>query len=184
MNVILTNLDEPLVVESINRGDIVVDELEVWSGWRQHSGVIATYQWKSQPNVVRKIKIGNDKVITFKTISEAFNSELNKSSAGVTIASLTYKDGRVSLYLKPDTQLTNVKIVDDIARGLKIKPDKPNTGELVDVDKIAFHNTPNIYLTCEQVKSNTYINSQKAETVLASTSFNPEVEVTHLFTLA
>ena len=121
MNVILTNLDEPLVVESINRGDIVVDELEVWSGWRQHSGVIATYQWKSQPNVVRKIKIGNDKVITFQDISEAFNTELNKSSGGTTIASLTYKDGKVSLYLKSDTQLANVRIADDIAKTLKIK---------------------------------------------------------------
>ena len=178
MNVILTNLDEPLVVESINRGDIVVDELEVWSGWRQHSGVIATYQWKSQPNVVRKIKIGNDKVITFQDISEAFNTELNKSSGGTTIARLSYENGRVSLYLKPDTQLTNVKIADDIARELKIKPDKPNTGEPVDVDKIFFHNTPNIYLTCNQAKSNTYINSQRAETVLASTSFDTEVEVT------
>ena len=176
MNVILTNLDQPLVSESINRGDIVVDELKVWPGWKEHSGVIATYQWKSQPNVIRKIEIGNDKVITFKAISEAFNSELNKSSAGVTIASLTYKDGKVSLYLKSDTQLFNVRIADKIARALKIKPDKPSTGEPVDVDKIFFHNTPNIYLTCNQAKSNTYINSQRAETVVASTPF--EVEIT------
>ena len=178
MNVILTNLDEPLVSESINRGNIAVEELKIWSDWKQHSGVIATYQWKSQPSVVHKIEIGNDKVITFQDISEAFNSALNKSSAGVTIASLTYKDGKVSLYLKSDTQLFNVRIADEIARALKIKPDKPNTGEPVDVDKIFFHNTPNIYLTCNQAKSNTYINSQRAETVLASTSFNPEVEVT------
>ena len=179
MNVILTNLDKPLVIESINRGHIVIDELKIWAGWKEHSGVVATYQWKSQPNVVRKIEIGNDKVITFQDISEAFNTELNKSSGGTTIARLSYENGRVSLYLKPDTQLTNVKMADDIARELKIKPDKPNTGEPVDVDdKIFFHNTPNIYLTCSQVKSNTYINSQKAETVLASTSFNPEVEVT------
>ena len=177
MNVILTNLKQPLVSGSINRGHIVVDELEVWPGWKEHSGVIATYQWKSQPSVVRKIEIGN-KVITFKAISEAFNSELNKSSAGITIASLNYKDGKVSLYLKSDTQLFNVRIADEIARALKIKPDKPNTGEPVDVDKIFFHNTPNIYLICNQAKSNTYINSQRAETVLASTSFNPEVEVT------
>ena len=178
MNVILTNIDEPFKNSKIHSGNITIDELKVWSGWRQHSGFIATYQWKSQPNVVRKIEIGNDKVVTFQDISKAFNTELNKSSAGITIASLSYKDGRVSLYLKPDTQLTNVKIADDIARELKIKPDKPNTGEPVDVDKIFFHNTPNIYLTCNQAKSNTYINSQRAETVLASTSFNPDVEVT------
>ena len=176
MNVILTNLDQPLVSESINRGNIVVDELKVWPGWKEYSDVIATYRWKSQPNVVRKIKIGNDKVITFQDISEAFNTELNKSSAGVTIASLNYKDGKVSLYLKSDTQLFNVRIADEIARALKIKPDKPNTGEPVDVDKIFFHNTPNIYLTCNQAKSNTYINSQRAETVVASTPF--EVEIT------
>ena len=176
MNIILTTLE--FKNERIHSGNITVKELKIWPGWKQHSGFIATFQWKSQPNVLRKIKIKNDKVITFEDISEAFNSELNKSSAGVTIASLTYENGKVSLYLKPDTQLTNVKIADDIARELKIKPDRSNTGEPVDVDKIAFHNTPNIYLTCEQVKSNTYINSQKAETVLASTSFNPEVEVT------
>ena len=57
----------------------------------------------NQPNVLRKIKIGNDKVITFKEISEAFNSELNKSSAGSTTASLSCKEGRVILHLKSDT---------------------------------------------------------------------------------
>ena len=178
MNVILTNLDKPLVIESINRGDIVIDELKVWPGWKEHSGVIATYQWKSQPSVVRKIEIENDKVITFKAISEAFNSELNKSSAGETIASLNYKDGKVSLYLKPDTQLTNVKIADDIARELKIKPDKPNTGESIEIDKVAFYNVDNIFMTCDQAKSRTFIDSREAETVLASTSFDTEVEVT------
>ena len=82
MNIILTSLDEPFKNEKIHSGDIVIDELKVWSDWRQHSGFIASYQWKSQPNVVRKIEIGNDKVITFQDISEAFNKELNKSSAG------------------------------------------------------------------------------------------------------
>ena len=175
MNVILTNLD---VSVSINRGDIVVDELKIWPGWKEYSGVVATYQWKSQPNVVRRIKMKNDKVITFKDISEAFNTELNKSSAGVIIASLTHKDGKITLFLKPDTQLTNVKIADDIARELKIKPDRSNTGELIEIDKIAFHNTSTIYLTCDQANSNTFVDSQKAETVLTGTSFDAEVEVT------
>ena len=178
MNAILTNLDNPLVHESINRGHIVIDELKVWSGWKQHSGVIATYHWKSQPNVVRKIEIGNDKVATFKTISERFNTELNKSSAGAVIASLTYKEGRVSLYLKLDTQLANVRIADEIARALKVKPDRTNVGELVDIEKIAFHNVDTIFMTCEQAKSRTFIDNREAETILASTSFNAEVEVT------
>ena len=171
MNIILTNLDESFKNENIHSGDVTVEELKIWSGWRQHSGFIASYQWKSQPNVLRKIKIKNDKVVTFKVISEAFNSELNKSSAGAVIASLTYDKDRVSLYLKPDTQLANVKIADEIARALKIKPDRSNTGEPVDVDKIALHNTPNIYLACDQANSNTFIDSQRAETVLASTPF-------------
>ena len=178
MNIILTKPNKPLVSASINRGNITIEELKIWSGWRQHSGLIATYQWKGQSNVVRKIEIGNDKVITFKTISEAFNTELNRSSAGAIIASLTHKEGKVSLYLKPDTQLTNVKIADEIARELKIKPDRSNTGEPVDVDKIALHNVDNIYLTCDQVNSNTFIDSQKAETVLTGTPFDAEVEVT------
>ena len=178
MNAILTNLNQPLISASINRGTITVEELKIWSGWKQHSGFIATYQWKSQPNVVRKIEIGNDKVVTFKVISEAFNKELNKSSAGAIIASLTYKEGRVSLHLKPDTQLANVRIADDIARALKIKPDRTNVGELVDVDKIAFHNVDNIFTTCEQAISNTFIDNRKAETVLTGTPFNAEVEIT------
>ena len=144
MNVILTNLHEPFKIESIYSGNIIVKELKIWPGWKEHSGVIATYQWKSQPNVLREIKIGNDKVITYKDISEAFNSELNKGSAGATITNLSYKDDKVSLYLKPDTQLANVKISEDIARALKIKPDKTNTGEPVDIDKIFFHNVDSI----------------------------------------
>ena len=175
MNVILTNLD---VSVGINRGDIVVDELKVWSGWKEYSGVVATYQWKSQPNVVRRIKMKNDKVITFEDIAEAFNTELNRSSGGTTIASLTHKEGKVTLFLKPDTQLVNVKIAEDIARELKIKPDRSNTGELIEIDKIAFHNTSTIYLTCDQANSNTFVDSQKAETVLTGTSFDAEIEVT------
>ena len=178
MNVILTNLDKPLIIESVDRGDIVVDELKVWPGWKEYAGVLATYQWKSQPNVVRRIKMKNDKVITFEDIAEAFNTDLNRSSGGTTIASLTHKEGKVTLFLKPDTQLTNVKIADDIARKLKIKPDRSNTGELIEIDKIAFHNTSTIYLTCDQANSNTFVDSQKAETVLTGTSFDAEVEVT------
>ena len=178
MNVILTNLDKPLVIESINRGDIVIDELKVWPGWKEHSSFIATFQWKSQPNVVRKIKIKNDKVITFQDISEAFNTKLNKSSAGITIARLSHENGRVSLYLKPDTQLTNLKIADDIARELKIKPDKPNIGEPVDIGKIAFYNVDNIFMTCDQAKSRTFIDSREAETVLTGTSFDADAKVT------
>ena len=47
MNVILTNLDKPFVNAKIHSGDITVEELKIWSGWRQHSGFIASYQWKS-----------------------------------------------------------------------------------------------------------------------------------------
>ena len=170
MNVILTNLDEPFKTEKIHSGDITVKELKIWPGWKEHSGVIATYQWKSQPNVLRKIEIGNDKVVTFKDISEAFNSELNKSSAGATIARLSYENGRVSLYLKPDTQLTNVKIADDIARELKIKPDRSNIGEPVEIDKIALHNVEQHFhdLRASEIQ-HVHRYSQKAETVLTST---------------
>ena len=178
MNVILTNIDEPFKNEKIHSGNITVKELKIWPGWKEHSGVIATYQWKSQPNVVHKIEIGNDKVVTFKVISEAFNTELNESSAGATIARLSYVDGKVILYLKPDTQLFNVKISDEIARELKIKPDRLNTGEPVNIDKIAFHNVDTIFLMCEQAKSSTFIDNREAETVLTSAPFSAEAEVT------
>ena len=102
--------------------------------------------------MLRKISIGNGKVITFADISEAFNIELNKGSAGATIANLSCENVKVSLYLKPGTQLTNVEISDYISRELKIKPDRSNTGEFVDIDKIFSHNVDIIYMTCEQAK--------------------------------
>ena len=83
------------------------------------------------------------------------------------IASLTHKEGKVTLYIKPDTQLFNVKIADDIARELRIKPDRPNTGELVDVNKIAFHNVDTIFMTCDQAKSRTFIDNREADTILS-----------------
>ena len=58
-------------------------------------------------------------MITFQDISEAFNTELNKSSAGITIARLSHENGRVSLYLKPDTQLTNLKNSRRYREGIK-----------------------------------------------------------------
>ena len=175
MNAILTNLDKPLIIESINHGHIVIDDLKVWPGWKEHSGVVATYQWKSQPNVIHKIEIGNDKVITFQDISEAFDTALNSSSGGITIASLNYKDGKVNLFIKPNTQLINVKIAEYIAKELRIAADKTNIGEPIDVNKIAFHNTSATYLICDQVNSNTYINSQRAETCITASPFNTEV---------
>ena len=116
--------------------------------------------------------------MTFKVISEAFNSELNKSSAGAVVAKLSHENGRVSLYLKPDTQLTNVRMADEIARALKIKPDRANIGELVDIEKVAFHNVDTIFMTCEQARSRMFIDSREAETVLTSAPFNAEVEIT------
>ena len=67
--------------------------------------------------MLRKIEIGNDKVITFKTISEAFNVGFNKSSAGPAIANLGCKEDRV--YLRFDTQPGNLKISDHIAREIE-----------------------------------------------------------------
>ena len=126
----------------------------------------------------QNFKIGNDKVATFKTISERFNTELNKSSAGATIASLTYKEGRVTLYIKPDTQLFNVKMADEIARALRIKPDRPNTGELVDIDKVAFHNVDSIFMTCDQAKSNTFIDNREQRRFWRARHSTTKVEVT------
>ena len=37
MNIILTSLDEPFKNEKIHSGDITVEELKIWSGWKQHS---------------------------------------------------------------------------------------------------------------------------------------------------
>ena len=96
MNVILTNIDEPFKNEKIHSGDITVEELKIWS--RIGNNTLASSQLTSgraNPMWYAKLKLKNDKVVTFKVISEAFNSELNKSSAGATIASLSYENGRV-----------------------------------------------------------------------------------------
>ena len=55
--------------------------------------------------------------------------------------------------MKYDTQLSNLKISEDIAKVLKIKGNTSNTGEPVDVDKIAFNNTKNVFLVCDQIDS-------------------------------
>ena len=65
----------------------------------------------------------------------------------------SHKNGKVNLYVKDDTQLSNLKISDDIAKVLKIKGNTSNSGEPVDVDKIAFSNTKNVFLVCDQIDS-------------------------------
>ena len=62
------------------------------------------------------------------------------------------QDGKVNLYVKDDTQLSNLSSK-DIAKVLKIKGNTSNTGEPVDVDKIAFNNTKNVFLVCDQIDS-------------------------------
>ena len=80
-------------------------------------------------------------------------NELNISAAGDPVATLSHKDGKVNLYVKDDPQLSNLEISDDIAKVLKIKGNTSNTGEPVDVDKIAFNNTKNVFLVCDQIDS-------------------------------
>ena len=60
------------------------------------------------------------------------------------------QDGKVNLYVKDDTQLSNLSSK-DIAKVLKIKGNTSNTGEPVDVEKIAFNNTKNVFLICDQI---------------------------------
>ena len=85
--------------------------------------------------------------------SRLFNEQLNISAAGDLVATLSHKNGKVNLYVKDDTQLSNLKISDDIAKVLKIKGNTSNSGEPVDVDKIAFSNTKNVFLVCDQIDS-------------------------------
>ena len=86
-------------------------------------------------------------------IARLFNEQLNISAAGDPVATLSHKDGKVNLYVKDDTQLSNLKISEDIAKVLKIKGNTSNTGEPVDVDKIVFNNTKNVFLVCDQIDS-------------------------------
>ena len=55
--------------------------------------------------------------------------------------------------MKDDTQLSNLKISEDIAKVLKIKSNTSNSGKTADVDKIAFNNTKNVFPVCDQIDS-------------------------------
>ena len=81
------------------------------------------------------------------TIAGFFNEQLNISAAGDPVATLSYKDGKVNFSVKYNTQLFNLKISEDIKKVLNIKCNTSNSGEPVDVDKIAFNNTKNIFLS-------------------------------------
>ena len=148
---IVTDFANPINVDSC-RGSITPLEIKVWPGWKRHSGVIATYSWKSKPKTTLSEPLRDDKTYTFDTISRIFNEQINRGAyPDDPVATLSYKDGKVNLYVKDDTQLSNLKISDDIAKELKIKGS--NSGEPVDVDKIAFNNTKNVFLVCDQIDS-------------------------------
>ena len=86
-------------------------------------------------------------------IARLFNEQLNISAAGDPVVTLSHKDGKVNLYLKDDTQLSNLEISDDIAKVLKIKGNTSNIGDVNNVNKIAFINTKNVFLVCDQINS-------------------------------
>ena len=160
---IVTDFANPINVGSFH-GSITPLELKVWPGWKRHSGVIATYVWKSKPRTKLSVPLKNDKTYTFDMIARLFNEQLNISAAGDPVATLSHKDGKVNLYVKDDTQLSNLKISEDIAKVLKIKGDTSNTGEPIEFDKIAFNNTKNVFLVCDQINS-TLINNRDSNTV-------------------
>ena len=104
--------------------------------------------------------------INVESIARLFNKQLNIIAAsGDPVATLSHKDDKVNV--NNDTQLSNLKISTDIAKVLKIKGNTSNTGEPVDVDKIAFNNTKNVFLVCDQIDS-TLINNRDLNTVTAA----------------
>ena len=148
---IVTDFTDPINVGSCRRS-ITPLELKVWPGWKRHSGVIATYIWKSKPRTKLSVPLKDEKTYTFDTIARLFNKQLNIIAAsGDPVATLSHKDDKVNV--NNDTQLSNLKISTDIAKVLKIKGNTSNTGEPVDVDKIVFNNTKNVFLVCDQIDS-------------------------------
>ena len=99
------------------------------------------------------VPLKDDKTYTFDTIARLFNEQFNISAAGDPDATLSYKDGKVNLYVKEETQLFNLKISEDIAKVLKIKGNTSNIGDVNNVNKIAFINTKNVFLVCDQINS-------------------------------
>ena len=74
-------------------------------------------------------------------------------------------------YQKCESTSVHRLFSEDIAKVLKIKGNTSNTGELVDVDKIAFNNTKNVFLVCDQIDS-TLINNRDSNTVMAAACVN------------
>ena len=99
------------------------------------------------------VPLKDDKTYTFDTIARLFNEQFNISAAGDPDATLSYKDGKVNLYVKEETQLFNLKISEDIVKVLKIKGNTSNIGDVNNVNKIAFNNTKNVFLVCDQINS-------------------------------
>ena len=147
---IMTDFTVPINVGSC-RESITPLELKLLPGWKRHSGVLATYVWKSKPRTTLRVPLKDGKTYTYDTIARLFNEQLNISASGDPAATLSYKDSKVNLYVKDDTQLSNLKISEDIAEVLKIKCNTSNSGEPVDVDKIAINNTKNVSLVCDQI---------------------------------
>ena len=143
---IVTDFTDPINVGSC-RGSTIPLELKVWPGWNVIPALIATYIWKSKSRNTFSVPLKDDKTYTLDTIAGFFNEQLNISAAGYPVATLSYKDGKVNFSVKYNTQLFNLKISEDIKKVLNIKCNTSNSGEPVDVDKIAFNNTKNIFLS-------------------------------------
>ena len=86
---------------------MIVDELKVWSAWLERAFRFHFNLPVEDLNQTwyAKLRSETTRWSLSKTFQKAFNTEINKSSGGAVIASLTYKEGRVNLHLKPDTQL-------------------------------------------------------------------------------
>ena len=130
MNVILTNLDNPARSKTkafTSRKYRHRRAQNLVQAGKQHSGVIAELPME-EPNPTWCAKFQNWKRQSghFQRPSRKdFNTELNKSSAGAIDCEIeSRRTAESASTLKSDTQLTNVKIADDIARELRIKPDR------------------------------------------------------------
>ena len=77
---IVTDFTDPIKVGSC-RGSITPLELKVWSGQKRHSGIIATYAWKSKPRTTISVPLKDDKTYTFDTLARLFNEQLNEDIA-------------------------------------------------------------------------------------------------------
>lgn len=81
--------------------------------------MLVEYSCKSFPNIIRTMEL-NPGVNTFRKIEFKFNRIIYLGAGSIgTVAGISHKKGKVSLFIKPSAQLETLKVSDFITKELR-----------------------------------------------------------------